>query len=242
MDVDAGLPPARAGSSEAADSRRMIRGGRSGHLIWPERPLPTVGETSQKSDILLSRFKSLLGDILKKAMALPFAAAALMLTACGGEAQSAPVETATHTPTPTPTVQTATVQQYGEIMLESRKGVDEFLEDWEDENCSGLGIADGDLLCNMTMMRAPMVASIVDLNFSAAAKPTAPGFIGAPPAELEGIVADTREAAQASIEAGEEWKEANCPDGDQCAFAAGRLEDAVEDLQLKFDAWQLYLP
>lgn len=188
---------------------------------------------------------------MKKVFTLPLVVSALILAACASEADvaasgtevgqvSAPTPTPTPTPTPSPTVETASAAEYGEIMLENRKRVNDFLETWEEDDCHPLKVAAGDIWCNLNLVSASPIGSIIDLQFKNAYTPTSKAYIGPPPTELENVVADTASIGKRLKEAADNAMD-ECPEGDECDLMVDDVEDALADLQLKFEVWELYL-
>jgi uncharacterized membrane protein len=137
--------------------------------------------------------------------------------------------TATTPLTPSPTGKVATIGQYAGIV---NKSIVDIRESWSYYERICLEVEPRSVACSLRLLSFDPEAQILILSLTGAAKPGVPAYIGAPPAEIERLVADTLAAAQGVLNALPEDK----AHGDDLPvfFAMSRLLDA-------FDRWQPYL-
>lgn len=162
---------------------------------------------------------------------------ALLLSSCG--ASTDPVETDAQ-----PVAETeesgATVEQFASLISEERRSVDEWIEDWHDNTCSTLSVADGDPLCETSLISGSLIADTAKITMEGATKEGVPAYIGQPPEEITSIWQETFDAATTASEAGEAIPE-DCSSADDCVGKVMDFTMAMDDLQGKYDAWAPYL-
>jgi hypothetical protein len=128
-----------------------------------------------------------------------------------------------------PTGQVATVGQYAGVV---NAAAGDYAETWSEFSIQCLVPPTlDDPLCQLKMLGLDANANTIALSLTGAAKPGVPAYIGAPPAEIEKLVADTTAAAQVVADVITDDTTANPGE----LFAAGnRLEDVLE-------RWEPYL-
>lgn len=95
-----------------------------------------------------------------------------------------------------------------------------------------------DVLCKTYLLTMGYTAQTVGLVISGGLKEGVPAYIGAPPAEIAGLVDETRQAAEDAGALADTAREA-CP-GDDCVGAAFQFERAWGDLVTAFNKWEPY--
>lgn len=184
----------------------------------------------------------LFGGSMKKSLGL-LAATIVLLAASGCAGDDSSADAATPTPSPSasesPAEDTASVADFYAIVLKTRPGIDEWIEDWDSNKCSTSFVASGkDPLCSMILMRAYMSAGIVESSLNGGQKKGAPAYVGEPPAEIERVLQSTIKAAQ-KVQAAEDDRKAACPDG-ECTGVSLNLVMAMDDLQAELASWDAY--
>lgn len=164
-------------------------------------------------------------------------AAVFMITGCS--AASEPAEPEAQPPTQTEEAGPS-VEEFASIIAESRRPVDDWLDDWDEYTCSTLSVADGDPLCEATLTGGGYVAETARLELNSATKEDSLVYIGDPPDSIAIIWQSTEDVATAASEAGEEIPD-DCSASDECAGAVMTFLMAMEDLQAKYDAWEPYM-
>lgn len=174
---------------------------------------------------------------MRKPLLTSLAVLTLLLSACGAsnEPAASDVQPAAETE-----ASGATVEQFASLISEERRPVDEWLEDWDDNTCSTLSVADGDPLCEASLISGGFVANTAQIVMEGATKEGAAAYIGLPPDEIEGIWQETYDAATAASEAGEAIPD-DCSTADDCVGKVMDFTMAMDDLQSKYDAWAPYI-
>lgn len=187
-----------------------------------------------------------MGQMHRLLAVLASAVALVTVASCssGGPAPDAPepVTEAVATAEPTPSAEeapAATVEQWASVVAVELERVGEAHADWEDAICSSLTVDGGAVDCLTLQTVRALVADTTRINVDGAADPDGPRYLGAPPAEVEALVADLRAAAAAASAAGKEASDA-CP-GEDCLRAAFGFEMAFGDLREALTAWSPYL-
>ncbi|MGZ1491149.1 hypothetical protein [Brevibacterium sediminis] len=174
---------------------------------------------------------------MRKPLITSLAVLTLLLSACG--ASSEPAETDAQ-PVADTEESGATAEQFASLISEERRAVDEWLEDWDDNTCSTLSVADGDPLCEVSLTSGSLVADTAKIVMEGATKEGVPAYIGQPPEEIASIWQETFDAATAASEAGEAIPD-DCSTSDDCVGKVMDFTMAMDDLQGKYDAWAPYL-
>jgi hypothetical protein len=97
--------------------------------------------------------------------------------------------------------------------------------------------------CHLTYMTVSLKAETIRLALSTVHKPDAPGYVGAPPEEIEDLLTETESAADAaSVAANDLVEAAGCDDpfADTCIEQRFAADGAIDDLSGKLDAWTAY--
>lgn len=186
------------------------------------------------------------------------ATTALLLTAACGDSTdaSAPATTeatqeASAEPEPTSEATTAaepaaeetedagaTVQQWASLVAEGASSVRDAHATWEDEN--GCLPGDEDFVCTTGMLTMSLTASTLATLLEAGTNVGAPGYIGDPPAEVAGLVEDTRTAATQAADAADAAADA-CMDGSEECLSLGMVMSIEYGRLLQqLDAWGPY--
>jgi len=145
-----------------------------------------------------------------------------------GAGDAAPAAATTPTASPSPTVQTATIGQYAGLVNASNSDIRESWSGYE-RNC--LLRATPLATCPVVILTLGITAQGLMFKLRGAAKPGVPAYIGAPPAEIERLVADTDTAAQKLSDVAQ-----GKPPVDEAL-----LYGAVTDLLHVFDRWAPYI-
>ncbi|AZL08591.1 hypothetical protein [Brevibacterium aurantiacum] len=175
---------------------------------------------------------------MPKKLLATLAAATLIITGC-----SAPTETSeAEAPPASQTEETGTtVEQFASIIAESRRPVDDWLEDaWDANTCSASIVAAGDITCDLALLSGTTTASTAYIVLDTPTKIDAPGYIGDPPKEVAIIWQSTKDAAEKASDAGEEIPE-DCSTDPTCASKVLAFDMAMYDLQGKYDSWAPYM-
>lgn len=170
---------------------------------------------------------------MKKALALAIGAI-LMLTACGGTAQSTPA-TATPSPTPTPTP-TAKPAQFASILSENEKN----WRDYEDNisECAFARVVGKSAMDAVKVTTCGMTVVIVTLNAKSAIK--AINALPTPDAEVKTLVDRTLTALEPlskieSVNACSDQK------SETCSAAETEANGAIRGVTVVLDAWAPYM-
>lgn len=167
------------------------------------------------------------------------AIAVLALSGCSGgtatEAAGSPSPPASASASAGPTV-----EEFGSIISENRRDVDEWLEKWDEHTCSPLSVGDGDPLCEAHLVAGGYTAEAVKLSLQGATSTQSLVHIGDPPDEIKQLWLETEQAASAAADAGDEIPD-DCAAASDCVGKVGDFVTAFEDVQSKFDSWDPYL-
>lgn len=139
----------------------------------------------------------------------------------------------------------ATVEQYASIIArngELRDDLDEMAGcDW-----LGSGSLDYDpelIVCQVGLFGLTMTSDTLAISLEGAAKEGVPAYIGAPPKEIEQLVAETIESANALTAAATAANDADCAQvgSGQCSSLRSGTMRAIANLERTIDAWAPYL-
>jgi hypothetical protein len=160
----------------------------------------------------------------------------LAVAGCAAEPEAAPPSS---TPTPSATAST-TIAQWASVVAEQEAYLTDWHDKWIDDECPLA--SEEDIICDTETYSGTLVVGTVALSLEAAAKPSAPVYIGEPHPEIAGLYADTERAADLADEAGTIWND--CTDADPaegCFSERLDFSSAVDTLKTKFAAWGPYL-
>lgn len=134
------------------------------------------------------------------------------------------------------------LEEFASIIAEGRRDVDEWLETWDENYCSPMGVADGSdiMACELSLISGGLIAETKRLELDSATNEDSLVYIGDPPEPIAIIWQSTEDAAAAASEAGESIPE-DCSTSDDCVSKVMDFEMAMEDLQGKYDAWDPYM-
>lgn len=176
-------------------------------------------------------------------LAVLVALVACLVGACSsrsGEPQSAQRQDAKTAPTSSvESAPQATVEDFARVIAEREGEWDERVADLDSLCLDPQQVA----LCHMTYFTLSMQAETIGLALSTVHKPTAPGYVGEAPAEIEDLLSETESAASAAADASNALVEdSGCDDpfADTCIEQKFAADSAIEDLSSKIDAWALY--
>lgn len=135
-----------------------------------------------------------------------------------------------------------TVEEFASIIAEGRRDVDDWLETWDQNYCSPMGVADGTdiMACELSLMSGSLIAETKRLEVDSATNEDSLVFLGGPPESIAIIWQSTEDAAVAASEAGETLPE-DCSTRDDCVNKARDFVMAMEELQGKYDSWDPYM-
>lgn len=166
-------------------------------------------------------------------------AAAFIITGC-----SAPADTTTTDAQPAAEAEESgpSVEEFASIIAESRRDVDDWLDTWDDNECSSIGVSAGTdiFACELSLTSGGYVAENARLKLASATNEDAPVYIGDPPESIGIIWQSTEDTATAASEAGDEIPD-DCSTDDECAGRVMTFLMAMEDLQSKYDSWAPYM-
>ncbi|WP_166825344.1 hypothetical protein [Brevibacterium limosum] len=133
-------------------------------------------------------------------------------------------------------------EEFASIIAEGRRDVDDWLETWDENYCSPMGVADGTdiMACELSLISGGLIAETKRLELDSATNEDSLVYLGDPPESIAIIWQSTEDAAAAASEAGEAIPE-NCSTSDDCVSKVMDFEMAMEDLQGKYDAWDPYM-
>lgn len=164
-------------------------------------------------------------------------AAALLLTGCGADTQTSPVEASATTPAAADG--TATVDEYAAKISELHGTVDDWVSTWDDSGCTSTDLT-SDPLCNAYAVTGSLDAIAAGMAVGTLSKTGAPGYVGDPPAEVAELYATTLTAADAALDAGEKYSGLDCPESDECSAALLKVHGAMRTLKSEFSKWTPY--
>ncbi|WP_231442065.1 hypothetical protein [Brevibacterium zhoupengii] len=167
-------------------------------------------------------------------------ATAFFITGCAGvpaTTAGAEVEPAAETETTE-----ASAEEFASIIAEGRRDVDEWLETWDENYCSPIGVGDGTdiMACEISLISGGLIADTKVIEMDSATKEDSLVYIGEPPESIAIIWQSTLDAATAASEAGEAVPD-DCTTADDCTSKVMEFTMAMEDLQGKYDAWEPYM-
>lgn len=133
-------------------------------------------------------------------------------------------------------------EEFASIIAEGRRDVDDWLETWDENYCSPMGVADGTdiMACELSLMTGGLIAETKRLELDSATNEDALVYLGDPPESISIIWQSTEDAAAAASEAGEAIPE-DCSTSDDCVGKVMDFVMAMEDLQGRYDAWEPYM-
>lgn len=126
--------------------------------------------------------------------------------------------------------------QWVDIAGQFKITIGEDLAAWDDAGCSPEVVED-EPGCDAYVYIMGTRAGDIQKTFEEAVEPGAGGYIGTPPAELEDVIDQTREAA---TEAATAYDSVDCP-GPDCTTTSGDFMSAYNDLDTAFSLWDPYL-
>lgn len=164
-------------------------------------------------------------------------ALAFILTGCSATDDATTVETQ-------PSVETEatgpSVEEFASVIAESRRDVDDWIDDWKEDSCSGMAVAGGDPRCGAWLISGGYVALTASLDLDSATKESTDVYIGDPPDEVRIIWKATADAADAANEAGEAIPD-DCSADEECTRLVNEFDFAMDELQRKYDSWDPYM-
>lgn len=133
-------------------------------------------------------------------------------------------------------------EEFASIIAEGRRDVDDWLETWDQNYCSPMGVADGTdiMACELSLMSGSLIAETKRLELDSATNEDSLVYLGDPPESIASIWQSTEDAAAAASEAGEALPE-DCSTSDDCISKVGDFVMAMEELQGKYDSWDPYM-
>lgn len=140
--------------------------------------------------------------------------------------------------------QTATVNQYASIIAKNGDLAKQ-IEAMDDCDWLGRGSLDYDpqsIVCTVGVLTMSYQSMTLSLSLTSAQDSTAPAFIGAPPAEIETLVADTVTAADALAEVATATNDAKCEykGTGKCSRLRADTWSAMSDLERELAGWRPY--
>lgn len=166
-------------------------------------------------------------------------AAAFIFTGCSasGEPTTTDAQPAAEAETSGPAS-----EEFASIIAQSRRDVDEWLDTWDENGCSSIGITTGTdiMACELSLISGGLIAETSRLKLDSATKIEAPAYIGDPPDEINIIWQSTEDAATAASEAGENLPDV-CESDEGCGRKIIDFLMAMEDLQSSYDSWEPYM-
>ena len=176
---------------------------------------------------------------MPKTFLVTLAAAALIVTGCAAPSESSEDDAQPVAETETPG---AGAEEFASLIAETRRDVDEWLDTWDENGCSSLGVSTGTdiMACEMSLISGGLIADTAEIRMEGATKEGVPAYIGQPPENISIIWDSTKAAAAAASDAGEEIPD-DCAASDECAGAVMNFLMAMDDLQGKYDAWEPYM-
>lgn len=168
-------------------------------------------------------------------------AAVSVIVALGGDRDTASRSTTNETVTSTVSkegAQKATVEDFARVVAEHKGEWDDQVDTTE-SNCLDPALI---AACGIGYTTLGYQAETLRLNLSALRKPDAPDYVGVPPEEINDLLMDTENAADAVGLAAEDLTAAGCTDPMQaeCIQQMLTLQSAIDDLSGKLDAWAVY--
>lgn len=161
-------------------------------------------------------------------------AGALVLSACtAGTTEPPAVESET-------AAAGVSSEQFASIIAESRRPVDEWLENWQNGGCSAVAVEQGDPLCSSYLVSGKLTAETAKLKMEGATKPGVPAYIGEPPSDVAIVWGSTEDVAAAAADAGAALPE-DCSADAECVNKVFVFVSAMRDLQSKYDAWEPFM-
>lgn len=169
-----------------------------------------------------------------------FIATAAILTGCAGA--TAITTDAEAEPAADTEITEASAEEFASIIAEGRRDVDEWLETWDDNYCSPIGVGDGTdiMACELSLITGSLVADTKVIEMDSATKEDSLVYIGDPPDSIAIIWQSTVDAATAASEAGDAIPD-DCSIAEDCTSKVVEFTMAMEDLQGKYDAWEPYM-
>ena len=143
-----------------------------------------------------------------------------------------------------PVEQTATVNQYASIIAKNGDLAKQ-IEAMDDCDWLGRGSLDYDpqsIVCTVGVLTMSYQSMTLSLSLTSAQDSTAPAFIGAPPAGIETLVADTVTAADALAEVATATNDAKCEyrGTGKCSRLRADTWSAMSDLGRELAGWSPY--
>lgn len=174
---------------------------------------------------------------MPKTLLATLVAVAFIITGCSAPAEnteaSVPAEPETEEAGPT-------VEEFASVIAESRGAVDDWLDEWDEHICSSMTVAEGDPLCEVSLMGGSLVAETARTKLNSATKEDSLVYLGDPPDKIAIIWQSTEDAAIAAAEAGSAIPE-DCSTSEGCAGKVMDFTMAMETLQRKYDSWAPYM-
>ena len=171
----------------------------------------------------------------------------IMTTTAALAACAAPASTATGAAPPTASAQPAdssTVEQWASLIARQQADWEDWSKDW-DRDCNAIyASSEAGALCRLQLMSAMYMSQTTAIEYQLATTSGKKGFIAAnPPAEISGLFAETREAAQAAQQSAEAWDGAGCSleVTDECGGLTVAFDRAIDDLTDAFVGWTPYM-
>jgi hypothetical protein len=168
---------------------------------------------------------------------------AAVLSGCTG-GSTAPQEGAASSPAVT-AAETSTVAQWASLIAQQQAEWDEWVDDWERNDCTALTAAsEAGLICRVQLTSAMFMAQTTTIEHELAVTPGKKGFIATdPPAEISSLFKQTKAAAQDAADGAEAWDTAGCSTsvGGDCASLTVSYDRAIDGLTRAFVGWTPYM-
>jgi hypothetical protein len=141
--------------------------------------------------------------------------------------------------------ETSTVAQWASLIAQQQAEWDEWVDDWEGNDCSALTAAsEVGLICRVQLTSAMFMAQTTTIEHELAVTPGKRGFIAAdPPAEISSLFAQTKTAARNVADGAEEWDAAGCSTsvGGDCASLTVSFDRSIDELTKAYVGWTPYM-
>lgn len=174
---------------------------------------------------------------------LPAALLLLIVTGCASTPAS---DTAPEASIPSPSVTepaaTASVARWAGVVAEQQVTLDDWYQSWDDANCSSLAIEAWE--CGTSIMTGSYIAQTIHLSVSGSSNTASTDYLGAVPADIADLYAETVALTDEALVAAETWRASTCNTdaaGTGCVTLAFTLENALSAVDTKFAAWSPYL-
>ncbi|MEL7584897.1 hypothetical protein [Brevibacterium casei] len=135
---------------------------------------------------------------MPKKLFVAVVAASFIITGCSAEEETSE---ATGPAAAEAEAASPAAEEFASIIAEGRRDVDDWLETWDENGCSPMGVANGTdiMACELSLISGSLIAETKRLELDSATNENSLVYLGDPPVSIAVIWQSTEDAATAAV-------------------------------------------